>query len=366
MHKRLNWISILESLGKIGVFLVVIKTLLSHILPIMLIFFNSKYKINTYQFLLVQATPMLSIYQEEDEEDINWFSIITKNLTGIDFLDYKTLLISGIPIMGEVEQQILAIKENGPVIVIPRSETTLEKDEEEIQGEEIINNSSQQKEETTINIVEEAKSDPPKKRKLDPKKPLILIYHTHTTESFNPDGRGENFTTDSNLNLIKVGQELKRELEEKYGVSTIHDTTFHDIPKREGAYLKSRPTVQRYLKKYDSFKIIIDLHRDANVGKNKATAIIGNERYGRVMFVVDTLNKNHTRNNILASKINDKFNYLYPGFSRGIMYKQSKSHYNQDLSSKIVLIEVGSNENSIEEALNSVKIIARVLAECIE
>lgn len=365
MHKRLNWTLILEYLGKIGVFLILLKFLLSYVLPIMLIFFNSKYKLNTYQFLLIQATPMLSMYQEDDEEDINWFSVITKNLTGIDFYDYKTLLISSIPMMGEVEQQILAIKESGPIVVIPRTEVALE-DEEEIQDEEAINNSSQEKEETAINIIEEAKSNPPQKRKLDPKKPLILIYHTHTTESYNPDGKGQNFTTDSNLNLIRVGAEIKKELEEKYGISTIHDTTFHDIPKREGAYLKSRPTVQKYLKKYDSFKIIIDLHRDANVGKNKSTAIIGNERYGRVMFVVDTLNRNHTRNNVLATKINDKFNYLYPGFSRGIMYKQSKSHYNQDLSSKIVLIEVGSNENSLEEAINSAKVIARVLAECID
>lgn len=366
MHKRLNWMLIVELLGKIGVFFILIKILLTYVIPIMFIFFNSKYKLNTYQFLLVQATPMLSMYQEDDEEDINWFWIITKNLTGVDFFDYKTLLISSIPIMGEVEQQIIAIKESGPVVVIPRAEVTSDEDEEENQEEEAINKPSEEKEETTINIVNEPKSSPPKKRKLDPKKPLILIYHTHTTESYNPDGRGQNFTTDSNFNLIKVGEELKRELEEKYGISTIHDTTFHDIPKREGAYLKSRPTVQKYLKKYDSFKIIIDLHRDANVGKNKSTAIIGNERYGRVMFVVDTLNKNHTRNNVLASKINDKFNYLYPGFSRGIIYKQSKNHYNQDLSSKIVLIEVGSNENSLEEALNSAKVIARVLAESID
>ncbi|WDU84174.1 stage II sporulation protein P [Caloramator sp. Dgby_cultured_2] len=151
------------------------------------------------------------MYQEDDEEDINWFSVITKNLTGIDFYDYKTLLISSIPMMGEVEQQILAIKESGPIVVIPRTEVALE-DEEEIQDEEAINNSSQEKEETAINIIEEAKSNPPQKRKLDPKKPLILIYHTHTTESYNPDGKGQNFTTDSNLNLIRVGAEIKRNL----------------------------------------------------------------------------------------------------------------------------------------------------------
>ncbi|WP_159945808.1 stage II sporulation protein P [Caloramator fervidus] len=353
MHKRLDWKLILEVLAKLVLFFAFFRIIIPYIFPIGFIIFNSKYKTNSYEFLLSQSIPIISCCIEDDEEDINLISIVLKSFIGIDISDYRSILNVSIPVMGQIEEQILAIKEDGPVVIIPRVAQNTEDKENASSASEGLN-------------IKERKENPPKKRNLDPTKPLILIYHTHTTEAYNPDGKGSNFTVDPNYNMIRVGEELKKELEEKYGISVIHDTTFHDVPKREGAYLKSRPTVQRYLKKYNSFKIIVDLHRDANVSRNKSTAVIGSERYARIMFVVDTLHKNYTKNNVLVSKINDKFNYLYPGFSRGIMYKKSKIHYNQDLASNIILIEVGSNENSLEEALNSAKIIARVLAECIE
>ncbi|WP_057978291.1 stage II sporulation protein P [Caloramator mitchellensis] len=367
MHKRLDWNLILENIIKFIIALWAFKTMLSLMFPVILLSLGEQYKKNLYTFLINNSTNIFTYYDvEEDSEKINTSSIIIKYLTGIDIYDLKSVIALEIPLINQIDKQILLAKEEGPVIVVPRVEEDLD-DEEKIEQNEEEQDKQQQTENTNqnedIKVIDEKNLSSPKKKKLDPRKPLVLIYHTHTTETYNKDGNVKNFTTDSKYNLIRVGDELKKELEEKYGIATIHDTTYHDVPKREGAYSKSRPTVQKYLKKYNTFQIIIDLHRDASVSRSKTTAIIKDKSYARVMFVVDTLNKNHTKNNITTSKINDTLNLLYPGFSRGIMYKQSKLHYNQDLSSKIILIEVGSTENSLEEAINTAQILARAIAQ---
>lgn len=366
MHKRLNWQDSFANLIKIIIAIWIFKELLSYLFPVLLLSYGDKYKKNLYIYLINNSSNIFSSYEQDDDEKINSTSVLIRQITGIDINDPKSLLSLEVPLINQIDKQILLAREDGPVIVIPKiqeeDETT---DEEEIKPKDSDTETSNNEKES-ITVIKEKEKSEPKKRKLDARKPLVLIYHTHTTESYNPDGKGENFTTDSKNNMIRIGEELKKELEDKYGIATLHDTTYHDIPKREGAYNKSRPTVQKYLKKYNTFQIIIDLHRDANVTRNKSTAIIRDKSYARVMFVVDTLNKNHTKNNITASKINDNLNLLYPNFSRGIMYKQSKIHYNQDLSSKIVLIEVGSNENSLEEAINTAQILARAIAESID
>ena len=75
----------------------------------------------------------------------------------------------------------------------------------------------------------------------------ILIYHTHTCESYTPSENynytmtGNYRTTDSNYNMIRVGGELSKYLTEK-GFNVIHDGTYHDYPSYSGSYDRSFQT----------------------------------------------------------------------------------------------------------------------------
>jgi stage II sporulation protein P len=302
----------------------------------------------------------MNSFEDEDRKEL--FPIVFKYLTNIDLSNPKSYIASQIPILGLIDITSISHDEDmpGPVVVVP----TPEDDESPNQAGDNKNNSQQQnngQEDKPSQVTPNEKNIPP--MKLEPSKPLILIYHTHTTENYNPNNiDNKNFSLNFSEGVTRVGEEVKKELENKYGIATIHDMTVHDVPKREGAYGKSRPTVEKYLKKYPSLKIIIDLHRDGDLSKDRGTAIINNETYARVMFVVGTGHKNYKSNSKLSEKLNDTFEKQYPKFSRGVIYKD-KAKYNQDLSPKIVLIEVGSNNNSLQEAINTAKIIAKVLAQ---
>jgi stage II sporulation protein P len=98
----------------------------------------------------------------------------------------------------------------------------------------------------------------------------VLIVHTHGTESYsNADATtyNKNDSTRSQNNqesVIKVGDEMRKELE-SLGVNVIHDTTLHDIPSFNGSYTNSLKTINSYIKKYPTIKIVIDVHRDSMV-----------------------------------------------------------------------------------------------------
>ena len=110
----------------------------------------------------------------------------------------------------------------------------------------------------------------------DATEPVVLIIHTHGTESYLPDGVNyytENDTfrsTDINENVVSVGKVISDELN-KAGIVTIHDTTMYDEASYNAAYTNSRNAVKKWLAEYPSIKCVIDVHRDAIVtadGKN--------------------------------------------------------------------------------------------------
>lgn len=199
-------------------------------------------------------------------------------------------------------------------------------------------------------------------------KPEVLIYHTHTCESYKPYG---NNNVDKNKNITQVGEELKKELE-KYGITTIHDTTIHDIETYNESYARSRVTLDKYLKEYKDFKLIIDMHRDSIENKNTVTTTINGEKVARFSFVMTKKNPHADKNIQVSEKIREIANKLYPGneatnsFNKGTFYyNYGKQFYNQDASNNAVLIEVGSHINTIDEAKGSAKYLARIMAEYI-
>ena len=116
---------------------------------------------------------------------------------------------------------------------------------------------------------------------------------------------------------------------------------------------------------YPSIKYYIDIHRDS-VGKDLTTISIDNKKYARILFVIGLEHKNFEKNLKVSSEVNDLFNKYYPGISRGIYKKEGpkvNGIYNQDISDKVMLIEVGGVDNNINEVMNTLNAISDVLVK---
>ena len=121
----------------------------------------------------------------------------------------------------------------------------------------------------------------------------VVIYHTHTCESYTPSEKynyemtGNFRTTDLNFNVVKVGEELKKHLEQN-GFKVIHNSSYHDFPSYNGSYERSFDTISNIIKDNSDAEIIIDLHRDA-VGDGSwygPTIKIDSYNVAQIMFVI--------------------------------------------------------------------------------
>lgn len=197
----------------------------------------------------------------------------------------------------------------------------------------------------------------------------IIIFHTHTSESYTPT---ENFTyaasgnfrtLDTNCNVVGVGNELTNRLLNR-GFNVIHDTTFHDYPEYNGAYTRSLETVQNILNSNHA-DLVIDLHRDAIADSTYGPSVmIGEEKAAQLMFVMGSneggLNHENWNQNLkIAVKIQEKANEMYPGLFRPILL--TKYRYNEHVAKGACIIEVGATGNTMEECLASMKYLAEVI-----
>lgn len=205
--------------------------------------------------------------------------------------------------------------------------------------------------------------------------PQVLIYHTHATECFMSDDRDyytekdDTRSTDKTKNMVAVGNVLADELK-KAGYSVVHDSTLHDHPSYTGSYNLSAETIKKYLKKYPSIKIIIDLHRDSiGTEKQKTAPVtkIDGKNAAQVMLVMGSNtgyidNYPKWKENLkLATRLQQCFNTKYPGLSRALLLRSSL--YNQNLSTGAMLIEVGTEANTLDEAKYSAKLVGNCLSE---
>ena len=201
----------------------------------------------------------------------------------------------------------------------------------------------------------------------------VLIYHTHTcesytvTEQYNYTMTDSYRTTDLNYTISRVGEELGKELE-KRGFKVVHDKSYHDYPSYSGSYGRSLKTLQNMLASNSDTEITIDLHRDAVGSMNDYAprVQIGDEVCAQIMFVVGTngsgLQHDNWQENLkYAIKVQQKANELYPGLFRPIILREAR--YNQQLTTASTIIEVGATGNTLEECLNSMKYLAEVLEE---
>lgn len=203
----------------------------------------------------------------------------------------------------------------------------------------------------------------------------VIIYHTHTCESYTSSPGFEytstgNFrTTDLNFSVVRVGRELKKYLT-NYGFNVIHDETYHDYPAYSGSYNRSLTSIKNDLLANPNAQIVIDLHRDA-VGSSGAyapTVKIGDDYAAQIMFVIGTdggglSHPEWVQNLKYAIKIVEKGNELYPGLFKPIMVRNSR--YNQHVTKAATIMEIGATGNTLDQCLNSMKYLSKVMDEAI-
>lgn len=211
----------------------------------------------------------------------------------------------------------------------------------------------------------------------DTNEPQVLIYHTHATESFERydndiyDTRNNWRSTDNNNNMVAVGAAMAQVLEER-GIGVIHDTTQHDYPSYNGSYEWSAKTISAYLEEYPTIQIVLDLHRDAMERENqtivKPVEEIDGIKAAQIMMIAGCdngqMNMPGWRDNMrFAAAFQNAMEERYPGLTRPVLLSYRK--YNQDLSPGGLLLEFGSNANTLEEAVYSAQMAGEALADLI-
>lgn len=209
----------------------------------------------------------------------------------------------------------------------------------------------------------------------DASQPTVLIYHSHSTESYTLLDAGfytessNSKTKDISRNMVRVGDEICKILEER-GIGVIHDREIHDSSYNE-AYDSSRKSVQDYLEKYPSIEITIDVHRDSITYKNgtkvKPTATVNDKKAAKMMIIsgceygsVENF-PNWEDNLRFSCAVTNKLATMYDGLMRPILFSERK--YNMDLTKNSFLLEIGTDANTLDEACYSGRLFADALAE---
>lgn len=212
----------------------------------------------------------------------------------------------------------------------------------------------------------------------DTNEPQVLIYHTHTCESFLTYDTGyfyEGFyprTTDNNNNICAVGDEIAKKLNAE-GIVTIHNTTQHDNPSYSGAYDRSLETINSYLEKYPSIKVVLDIHRDGigtDTEKSKTVFTVNGKKAAQIMILAgyqydESLDFDDWQYNLrFALRIQDTASKMYPNMVRPLYFADFM--YNMNVNTGSLLIEIGSDSNTLEEARYSGYLLGEVLAKVLK
>ena len=201
------------------------------------------------------------------------------------------------------------------------------------------------------------------------KTPLIYIYNSHQGETYSREYLEEyNIVPD----VLMASNMLKDKLDNIGIYTEVENSDILAYMKENklnhgGSYIASRHFLINAMKKYPNSLLYIDLHRDS-ANHSITTTTINEKPCARIMFVIGLEYDTYKENLKTVTEINNKINNKYPSLSRGILKKQGKNVngvYNQDLGSNIILIEVGGNENNIEEINNTLDLIAEILGEYI-
>lgn len=208
----------------------------------------------------------------------------------------------------------------------------------------------------------------------------VLIVHTHTSESYLTYDAGyyhEGFyprSDDPERNMTRVGKAIEEGLK-AHGIGVVHATEVHDSPKYDGAYYRSWDTIEKYIEKYPDIKVVLDIHRDSisygdEGGKVKPTFTYNGKKAAQIMIMAGYDGDGYydfpfwKDNLTFALKLQDTAESLYPGMTRPLYFGDFV--YNMNINNGSLLIEVGTDANTLEEAVYTGELLANVLAKVLQ
>ena len=201
------------------------------------------------------------------------------------------------------------------------------------------------------------------------KDPIVYIYNTHQKEGYrSSNSEAYNITP----NVMMASYVLKERLK-NLGISAIvEEQDVSEILRINNwnyasSYKVTRMLMNQAKKDQPTLKFFVDLHRDS-ISRNKTTLEYKGKKYARILFIIGLENKNYEKNLKVTDAIHNALNKEIDGLSKGIYKKQGKyvnGVYNQDFNPNTILVELGGEENTIEEAVNTIEILSRVLSNYI-
>jgi len=170
-----------------------------------------------------------------------------------------------------------------------------------------------------------------------------------------------------------VGDKIAEQLETA-GIGVVHDKTVHDYPAYDGSYDRSLATMQKNLKQYPSIKVTLDIHRDAMHRDDgtmlKTTAVVGGKKAAQVMILSGcdddgTLGFPNWEYNLrLALRIQNQLAKDAPGLARPLDFCARR--YNENVTKGSLLIEIGTDANTLDEAKYSGTLVGQSLAKVLQ
>ena len=206
--------------------------------------------------------------------------------------------------------------------------------------------------------------------KQDSKVPQILIYHTHSQETFVDSREGKEEDT-----LVGVGNYLTDLLEEKYGYQVIHVTDAFDMMggtlDRSKAYDYARISIEKVLEENPTVEVVIDLHRDGVPDDRRLVTEVNGKSTAQLLFynglsytvnqgAVSYLPNPYIEENLAFSfQLEYQAAQYYPDLYRGIYLAGLR--YNLHLKPRALLLEAGAQTNTVEEVRNAMEPFADIL-----
>lgn len=223
---------------------------------------------------------------------------------------------------------------------------------------------------TSNTVVKLKKNETPKKIESKKENPTIYIYNTHQTEDYKPTSYLEYSV---NPNVLMASYILEEQLSKKGHVVLVEEESVSKLRTTlglnyAGSYKVTRSMMENAKKNNPTLKYYIDLHRDS-LTRDKTTLTVDSKSYAKILFIVGLENSNYQENLDFTNKISDLLNQKVKGLSKGIYKKEGplvNGVYNQDFSNRVILIELGGNENTIDEVYRSLIVLGEVLDEVIK
>ena len=223
---------------------------------------------------------------------------------------------------------------------------------------------------TSNEVVKLKKNETNKKIETKKENPTIYIYNTHQTEEY----KSTSFLEYSvNPNVLMASYILEEQLSNKGNVVLVEEESVSKLRTTlglnyAGSYKVTRSMMENAKKNNPTLKYYIDLHRDS-LTHDKTTLTVDGKSYAKILFIVGLENSNYQENLDFTNKISDLLNQKVKGLSKGIYKKEGplvNGVYNQDFSNRVILIELGGNENTIDEVYRSLIVLGQVLDEVIK